>query len=57
MLKIALAVLVLLCIVLSFELWLMYQRNLDLKEQLWNAECWIDPITAVTDELDFPYRK
>lgn len=56
-LKIALAIALLLCIVLGFELWLEHQRVLRLRWTLWDVQEWVDPIAAVTAELDFPQEQ
>ena len=42
---------VLLLIVNTF---LMDQRMLDLKHELWDSYEWIDPVACVVDELDVP---
>lgn len=34
--------------------YIQHQWNLDLKEQLWKEQTWIDPVACVVDELDVP---
>lgn len=50
------AVIILSCaLVLSLVAnYIQHQWWLDLKEELWKSQTWIDPVACVTDELEIP---
>ena len=50
----AMCVLSVAVLLLIVNTYLMDQRILDLKHELWNSYDWIDPVSCVVDDLEMP---